>query len=39
MGRKEQAAQLLRGVMTLSPSAGSPEMKARYLDLIKKAGR
>lgn len=30
LGQKDQAAATLRGVMTLSPSVGTPEMKAKY---------
>jgi tetratricopeptide (TPR) repeat protein len=38
MGRKTQATQLLRGVLTLSPTAGSADMKQRYQELIKRMG-
>jgi outer membrane protein assembly factor BamD (BamD/ComL family) len=34
-----QAAQLLKGVLTLSPTAGSPEWKAKYAELIGQLGR
>ena len=39
LGRKDQAAATLKGVMTLAPSVGSPEMKAKYqafLDSLKR---
>jgi tetratricopeptide (TPR) repeat protein len=39
LGQKDQAAATLRGVMTLSPSLGGPEMKAKYqafLDGLKR---
>ena len=34
LGKKADAARTLRGVMTLSPSVGSPEMKAKYQALM-----
>ncbi len=36
LGKKADAARTLRGVMTLSPSVGNAEMKARYQTLISK---
>jgi cellulose synthase operon protein C len=37
-GDKTKAIQTLRGVMTLSPAVGTPEMKAKYLALLKQMG-
>jgi tetratricopeptide (TPR) repeat protein len=38
MGQKPQATSTLRSVMTLSPSVGNPETKARYEALLKELG-
>jgi TolA-binding protein len=38
MGQKPQAASTLRSVMTLAPSVGNPETKARYETLLKDLG-
>ena len=35
---KRKAIQTLKGVMILSPSVGSPEMKAKYQSLLKQMG-
>jgi cellulose synthase operon protein C len=37
-GDKLKATQTLKGVMTLSPTVGSPEMKAKYQALLKQMG-
>lgn len=39
MKQKDQAAAALRGVMTLSPSVGSPEMKAKYQAFLDQLAR
>ncbi|MBX6313680.1 MAG: hypothetical protein IRY99_12290 [Isosphaeraceae bacterium] len=39
MGRKAEAAQTLKSVMTLSPTVGSPEMKKKYQDFLTRLGR
>jgi len=39
LDKKSDAARTLRGVMTLSPSVGKPEMKARYEALLSQLGR
>lgn len=38
MGKKSDAAKTLRGVMTLSPSVGKPEIKAKYQALLAQLG-
>jgi tetratricopeptide (TPR) repeat protein len=38
LGQKADAAGMLRGIMTLTPSVGSSEMKAKYEDLLRKLG-
>ncbi len=37
-GDKTKAVQTLKGIMILSPSVGSPEMKAKYQGLLKQMG-
>ncbi len=37
--QKTQAAQILRGVMTLSPTVGSPAMKAKYEALLNRLSK
>ncbi len=37
--QKEQAAATLKGVMTLSPSVGTPEMKAKYQAFLSRLGQ
>lgn len=39
LGRNDDAARSLRGVMTLSPSVGKPEIKAKYVELLKQLGK
>ncbi len=39
LGRDSQAVQTLKGVMTLSPSVGSPEWKAKYQALVTDLSR
>lgn len=38
LDKKSDAARTLRGVMTLSPSVGKPEMKAKYQALLSQLG-
>ena len=38
LGKKTEAVSLLKGVMTLNPSVGTPEMKAKYQNFLKNAG-
>ena len=38
LGDKTRAIQTLRGILILSPNVGSPEMKAKYQELLKKMG-
>lgn len=38
LDKKADAAKALRGVMTLSPSVGGPEMKAKYQALLSQLG-
>jgi outer membrane protein assembly factor BamD (BamD/ComL family) len=35
LGRKDEAISTLKGVLTLTPSVGGPEMKAKYEELLK----
>jgi TolA-binding protein len=37
--QEDQAAATLKGVMTLSPTVGSPEMKAKYQAFLSRLGR
>jgi hypothetical protein len=38
LGQKTEAVKTLKGVMTLTPSVGSPEMKARYEQALERLG-
>ena len=38
LGKKKEAIGTLKSIMTMSPSVGSPEMKQKYEDLIKRLG-
>jgi tetratricopeptide (TPR) repeat protein len=39
LGKKEAALATLKGIVTVSPSVGNPEMKKKYEDLIKRLGK
>ncbi len=38
LGNKAEAAATLKGVVTLNPSVGTPALKAKYAELLKKLG-
>lgn len=39
LGKKADALSTLKGVMTITPSVGNPEMKARYEALVKRLSK
>ena len=38
IGKKQEALRTLKGILTVTPSVGSPEMKKKYEDLVKRLG-